>query len=145
MEAEAFIAWCQNTLQAEHIVTGGGFRFGRGRKGDAALLQNMLGERYTAISPLLDADAKPYASSRIRSALSDAKLTEVTAGLGRPYAISGKVMHGQKRGRTLGFPTANLSLQGLHLPKFGVYAGWANVAGKRYKAAMNLGLSLIHI
>lgn len=159
MEATDFIHWCQSTLGAQHIVTGAGFRFGAKRTGDAQLLKQVMGSDYRAVTPLLAANGKPYASSTIRHALLEGKLDDAAHQLGRPYSISGRVMHGDKRGRMLGYPTANLSLHGLHLPKFGVYAGWVDVKNRhpvpeyevrglsavseentRYKAAINIGI-----
>jgi riboflavin kinase/FMN adenylyltransferase len=111
-------------LQASHVVTGYNFAFGKGRGGDTKALGDAARSRgfgFTAISAVQDA-GHTVSSSAIRESLARGDVAAASAMLGRPYRISGRVRRGQQRGRTLGFPTANLSLSGLFKPRFGVYA-----------------------
>jgi riboflavin kinase/FMN adenylyltransferase len=111
-------------LGAKHIASGQDFAFGHRQRGDAAMLASLaepLGMGVTAVPPVADSRG-PISSSRIRRALQDGYPERATADLGRPWAIRGEVSHGDKRGRTIGFPTANVPL-GRHLePARGVYA-----------------------
>jgi riboflavin kinase / FMN adenylyltransferase len=125
MSAEDFIADVLHAgLGARHLVCGPDFAFGHRRGGDMALLTaraETLGIGLTAATVLSD-EGGPISSSRIRRALQDGYPERATALLGRPWAIPGPVTHGDKRGRTIGFPTANIPL-GHHLePARGVYA-----------------------
>ena len=107
-----------------HLVIGEDFRFGKGRAGDAALLKSIgpdLGFGVT-IAPLVSDTKGDYSSSAIRQALSEGHPEDATRMLGHLHHIEGRVQHGEKRGRDLGFPTINLKMDGLHLPRFGVYA-----------------------
>jgi riboflavin kinase/FMN adenylyltransferase len=111
-------------LGAAHLACGPDFAFGHRRRGDVAFLARRaeeLGMGLTVVPPLADARG-PLSSTRIRRALQDGYPERATAELGRPWAIRGIVAHGDKRGRTIGFPTANVAL-GRHLePARGVYA-----------------------
>jgi riboflavin kinase / FMN adenylyltransferase len=112
-------------LAAAHIVVGEDFRFGKSRGGDAALLGymgEMEGFGVTVFPPLADGPDAKISSSRIRAALKDGRPEEAARLLGHPWSIEGHVAPGDRRGRTLGFPTANLTLQNLLHPAFGVYA-----------------------
>lgn len=111
-------------LAARLVLVGEDFRFGRGRAGDFELLEQ-LGQQhgFRALAATLERDAQgPISSTRIRGALSDGDLSEVTRLLGRPHALSGVVVPGQGRGRTIGVPTANLDAIAEALPPHGVYA-----------------------
>jgi riboflavin kinase/FMN adenylyltransferase len=112
-------------LGVRHVVTGANFIFGHRRGGNAALLQDTAsryGFTYHAVDAQADAQ-QAYASSRVRQYLSAGAMAEAAAVLGRPYEIIGRVQHGQKRGRRLGYPTANIiPLSSQLLPAFGVYA-----------------------
>ncbi len=111
-------------LGAAHVCCGPDFAFGHRRGGGVTLLSaraEELGMGLTVVPPLADAEG-PVSSTRIRRALQDGYPERATAELGRPWAIRGVVAHGDKRGRTIGFPTANVAL-GRHLePARGVYA-----------------------
>jgi riboflavin kinase/FMN adenylyltransferase len=92
----------------------------------------------TLVPPVTDAQG-PLSSTRIRRALQDGYPERATAELGRPWAIRGVVTHGDKRGRTIGFPTANVPL-GRHLePARGVYAVTVRTAGGKHKGVANIG------
>jgi riboflavin kinase/FMN adenylyltransferase len=111
-------------LGISHVVVGSDFRFGKGRAGTAADLQ-ALGLRYgfrTTIATLVQVAGQDISSTAVREALGDGRPRDAAAMLGHWHRIEGAVIHGEKRGRTLGYPTANMDVTGLHLPKFGVYA-----------------------
>jgi riboflavin kinase/FMN adenylyltransferase len=111
-------------LGISHVVVGEDFRFGKGRAGTADDLVR-LGRAHgfrTTIAPLLRHGALEVSSTAIRNALSEGRPRDAAAMLGHWHRIEGEVIHGEKRGRELGFPTANMALDGLHLPRFGVYA-----------------------
>ncbi len=135
MEAEEF---CEKILVRGlgivQVAVGEDFRFGRARRGDAALLQE-LGRRLgfaVRIVPLVVSPDGPVSSSAIRAALAEGRIADATQMLGHRHRIEGRVVHGEKRGRSLGFPTANLALEGLFLPRFGVYAVWTEVLDGPY-------------
>ncbi len=111
-------------LGAKMVIVGENFRFGRGRSGDFAELSR-LGEQlgFRARAAELERDEQgPISSTRVRGALSRGALEEVEVLLGRPHSLTGLVVPGQGRGRTIGVPTANLSEMGEALPPHGVYA-----------------------
>lgn len=131
-------------LGIAHVVIGADFCFGRGRAGTAASLQE-LGHHHgfaTTIADLITADQQPISSSAIRQALSDGRPRDAAAMLGHWHRIEGEVIHGEKRGRELGYPTANMSVSGLHLPKLGVYAVKADVLTGPHKGSYNGAASL---
>lgn len=111
-------------LGVSFLVVGDDFRFGRGREGDFALLksagQNLGFEVVDTHS--YRQQQKRVSSTAIRAALAAGDFTDAAAMLGRPYQLQGRVVHGEKKGRTLGFPTANLQLKRLHSPLQGVFA-----------------------
>ena len=111
-------------LGLKHVVVGADFCFGKGRAGtvqDLVKFGQDLGFGVT-IAPLMERGTQVVSSTAIRRALSDAKPREAAAMLGHWHRIEGQVLHGEKRGRELGYPTANMSIDGLHPPAFGVYA-----------------------
>jgi riboflavin kinase/FMN adenylyltransferase len=111
-------------LLARDVVVGKGFRFGRGRVGELATLRELgktLGFSVIA-GELVNHQAGPVSSSRIRAAIEQGDLREAEEQLSRPHALSGRVVHGDGRGRALGYPTANLSHVEELLPPNGVYA-----------------------
>ena len=133
-------------LGISHVVVGSDFCFGKGRAGTAADLQT-LGLQHgfrTTIATLVQLAGQDISSTAIRQALSDGRPRDAAAMLGHWHRIEGEVIHGEKRGRQLGYPTANMDVTGLHLPKFGVYAVRVDVltgsqAGQ-YIAAASLGV-----
>ncbi len=135
-----------NGLAVSHVVVGADFCFGKGRAGRAADLQ-ALGNTYgfnVTIADLIKSHGIEISSTAIRKALTDGQPRHAQAMLGHWHRIEGEVIHGEKRGRELGYPTANMSVAGLHLPKFGVYAVFADVltgpdAGS-YMGAASLGV-----
>jgi len=132
------------TLQAKHIAVGENFRFGRNREGDTSTLKK-IGESLgikVSIIPILEDENGRLSSSRIRKALNEGDLINAKNLLKRPYTFRGTVEKGKGLGRTIGWPTANLKIDGRKfLPSLGVYAAWAAIANKkeRFSAIMNLG------
>ncbi len=129
-------------LGARHVVVGESFRFGRERQGDARSLE-ALGGRHgfdvQVVQPVLHA-GRPISSSRVREALAAGDVRDAAELLGRPYALDGRVVRGDGRGRGLGIPTANLALDEQLLPARGVYAGRVLLPGGDWRAAVvNLG------
>jgi riboflavin kinase/FMN adenylyltransferase len=111
-------------LGIAHVVVGADFCFGKGRAGkasDLATLCHARGIRCT-IAPLVTEAGAEISSTQIRTALAEGRPRDAAAMLGHWHRIEGAVIHGEKRGRELGYPTANMSMDGLHLPRFGVYA-----------------------
>lgn len=111
-------------LGVRHVVVGADFCFGKGRAGKAAdlvALGQALGFAVT-VAPLVKADGVEISSTAIRAALAEGRPRDAHAMLGHWHRIDGPVIHGEKRGRELGYPTANMSVAGLHLPQLGVYA-----------------------
>ena len=117
-------------LGVRHVAVGEDFQFGRDRAGSAAMLSD-LGAQYgfdVTVAPLLaDPDGRDFSSTAIRQALSEGRMEDAERMMGHWHRIEGEVLHGAKRGRQLGWPTANLSVDGLHLPRLGVYAVLADV------------------
>ncbi len=143
MSADAFVSdVLAKGLGAAHLVCGEDFAFGHRRGGDVAFLAHRaeaLGIGVTFVPPLL-LGTGPISSSRIRRALQDGYPERAAAMLGRHWAIEGEVLHGDKRGRTIGFPTANVAL-GRHLePARGVYAVLARTPdGLVHRGVANIG------
>lgn len=143
MTAEAFVAEVlHGGLGARHLACGPDFAFGHRRGGDVAFLATAAAARgigLTVVPPLSDAEGV-ISSTRIRRALQDGYPERATAELGRAWAIRGVVAHGDKRGRTIGFPTANVAL-GRHLePARGVYAVMVALPdGSCRKGVANIG------
>ncbi len=128
-------------LGAKAVVEGYNFRFGRDRAGDTALLRDLCAAAdidFEEVGPLTGGD-EPISSSRVREALLAGDVTHAADLLGRPYRITGTVVTGARRGRTIGFPTANLGDVPSVLPGNGVYAvrGYAN--GVAWPGAANVG------
>ena len=121
-------------LHAATVAVGENFRFGHRAAGDVALLAE-LGEKYgftAEAMPLLRDDGIKISSSLIRQKLADGDVAGAAGDLGRPHRVEGVVVPGQRRGRALGFPTANLETYPYTaIPADGVYAGWLSTLGER--------------
>ena len=143
MEPEAFVKdVLLARLTAREIVVGFNHRFGRGARGDVAMLRS-LGERFgfrTHVAAPLVVEGVTVSSTEIRAALQRGDLAAAGRLLGRPYTLQGVVGHGAGRGRTLGFPTANLVPSRPVLVAPGVYACTAEVAGVKERAVVNVGV-----
>lgn len=128
-------------LQVAHVVTGHNFAFGHNRSGTVQTLREAAQQgnfAYTEVEAV--ADGEVYSSTSIRKALREGQVNAAAAILGRPYSIHGVIIHGDKRGRSIGFPTANIRPSPLYLPRFGVYAVRLAVDDAEYEAVANLGL-----
>jgi riboflavin kinase/FMN adenylyltransferase len=132
LEPEQFAEQFLDAIGARVLVAGEGFRFGRARRGDLALLR-ALGIDARAV-PLVDG----VSSSTARELLRRAELAQAAAILGRPYELDGVVVTGDARGGRLGYPTANLRVEpDLLVPRFGIYAG----AARGHRAAVSIGVN----
>ncbi len=128
-------------LRATGMVEGPNFFFGRDRSGNVEMLAEFCSEaklHFEVVLPVQDCD-EMVSSSRIRKLVSNGDVAEACAMLGHAYRISGTVIHGAGRGRTLGFPTANLGNVATLVPATGVYAGFCDFEGQEYAAAINIG------
>jgi riboflavin kinase/FMN adenylyltransferase len=122
-------------LGLTHVVVGHDFCFGKQRAGTAEMLK-AFGEDMgfgVTIAPLLEEGDVVVSSTAIRTALSEGRTRDAAAMLGHWHRIEGPVIGGEQRGRTLGYPTANMALDGLHLPAFGVYAVLVDVLDGPHK------------
>ena len=144
LTAEEFVEqWLVRRMAASGVVTGADFTFGKGRSGDVAALA-ALGATHGFTTDVVDAvgdSSGIISSTRVRERLRAADPAGAAALLTRPFSIRGKVSHGAKLGRTLGFPTANMSLDDYQRPAYGVYAVVAVLPdGTRVKGVANLGI-----
>jgi len=131
-----------NRLATQHLVVGDDFKFGSDRSGDHQSLQQN-GQRWgftVEDSPTLTLHNQRVSSTRIRELLGRGEFRKASELLGRPFAIAGRVIHGQKLGRELGFATANINLQRYRAPLSGVFAVKVEVAGQSYIGSANVGL-----
>ena len=133
-------------LGLSHVVVGTDFCFGKARAGNAEML-TAFGEEMgfgVTIAPLLERSDLVVSSTAIRQALAEGRTRDAAAMLGHWHRIEGPVIGGEQRGRTLGYPTANMSVDGLHLPAFGVYAVLVDVLDGphtgRYHGVASLGV-----
>ena len=126
----------------QSLCVGMDFVFGRQRSGDVALLKKLGGETGFTVHGLaaVSLDGRVVSSTRIREAIRAGELDAASQMLGRPYALSGRVVAGDGVGRQMGFPSANLDVAGLVLPPNGVYASLTKVNKKFYRVALNIGL-----
>jgi riboflavin kinase / FMN adenylyltransferase len=123
-------------LGATHVSVGENFRFGRKAQGDPAFLSSRP-EFHTRVVPLVEVHGETVSSSHIRGLVAAGEVAEASELLGGPFMFEGEVVHGDKRGRELGFPTANLVPDDrLAVPGHGVYAAWAH----GHPAAVNVGI-----
>ena len=134
-------------LGVRHLIVGEDFRFGRNREGDTDLLHRIAeGEGFgVSLVPAFKLDDEVCSSSRVRDCLREGRPADAAHLLGHWWAIEGPVLQGDQRGRQLGFPTANLSLQDFVEPKYGVYAVKVEVEGatddqpSRHDGVANIG------
>ena len=125
LEARQFIEQVARAFRPVEIIVGADFAFGRGRSGNVEVLRTLgeeFGYRLRVVERIGD-EAEDFSSSRVRASLMTGDVQRAAAVLGRPYFLRGTVVEGQRRGRELGFPTANLSLNGnFVVPADGIYA-----------------------
>jgi riboflavin kinase/FMN adenylyltransferase len=144
VDASDFVTdYLASRIGAAGVVTGEDFTFGKGRGGNVDVLK-LLGQAnrisVDAVAPVMDETGEPVSSSRVREALEAGDCETATRLLTRPFAIEGVVEHGDKRGRELGFPTANIPLGKYQRPRFGVYAVRGRLPdGRTLDGVANLG------
>lgn len=129
-----------NGLHVSHIVVGQDFCFGKKREGNAAFLKkNFPDLPVTFVEQLRDKTGEIISSSRIRSFIRDGRTERAANLLGRPFEMEGRVIHGFKRGRTIGFPTLNIAPNASIIPKIGVYAAKILIDNEPYDGIANIG------
>lgn len=147
MTAEQFVEQLLETyIRPRAIFIGYDFCFGRERRGDVHFLRHYYeprGVEVYQLGPLTlglpGGGEEIISSSNIRRLVGEGQVERAAAMLGRPHELHGVVVHGDARGRTLGFPTANIASETELLPAHGVYAGWLRVDGQRHAAVTNIG------
>ncbi|MBS63467.1 bifunctional riboflavin kinase/FAD synthetase [Salinisphaera sp.] len=130
-------------LNAHYLLVGEDFRFGQKRAGDIETLRAFAHDREMEVAPLPDVqvDGARVSSTRVRDALAAGDVDQANRLLGHAYWVSGRVVRGERLGRTLGFPTANIRLARKPAPRFGVYAVWVYMAdGVRRAGAASFGV-----
>lgn len=129
-------------LHAKEVYLGKGFAFGKGRGGNIELLRKMSGELGFIADEVPEVRLRGHriSSSYIRRSLTEGRVNLVRRMLGRPYGVEGVVVRGNRRGHTIGFPTANLKPHNRVIPKFGVYATATLVGGKWRRSITNIGV-----
>jgi riboflavin kinase / FMN adenylyltransferase len=142
-EAEDFLRnVIHERLHAKEVYLGKGFEFGKNRKGNIELLRKISAELgfFADEVPEVCLRGRRISSSRIRELLAAGKVNLTRRMLGRPYGIEGQIIHGAQRGRTIGFPTANLRPRNRVVPKFGVYATATLIEGAWRRSITNVGV-----
>jgi len=130
-------------LGAQMVLCGFNFRFGKNASWSALDMRKYLEKRdvWVRILDAQDYESLPISSTRIRKAVSEGRIVAANEMLGYNFTFQAKVMQGDMRGRTIGFPTINQHLpEGLIAPKFGVYESKVIIAGREYKAFTNIGM-----
>ncbi len=141
LDPKQFIELVMKQMNPKYLVCGQDFRFGFKGAGDAMYLQHAMHDVVVEVQPLLLEHDQKIGTTRIIEALKQGHLKEACHMLSRPYEITGKVIEGNQRGRTIGFPTANIDF-GLHvLPKRGVYYVHVDYLGQVYNGMCNIGFN----
>lgn len=136
--AEDYMAELARVFQPAAVICGYNFSFGQGGRGNGEMLRKAGFE--TVIVPEVTLSGTEVSSSRVRQALQTGDLAMATRLMGHAYTLTGRVADGKHIGRTMGFPTANVTVpQGKALPAFGVYACWLETAEGYYPAVVNVG------
>lgn len=141
--AEQFLAKIKEKINFSHLVLGKGATIGKQQQGSEELLR-LLGKKFEYKLHIVDKLATEdgiISSSKIRSLIQQGNLSAANALLGRPFSFILPVISGQHRGSLLGYPTANVDLEGLCHPPMGVYAGQVTYKDKTYQAVINFGLA----
>jgi len=144
MRAALFVDRLCAYLKLAELWVGADFALGYKREGNVDFLRGQAAEKGFELEVVdlvtSDADGQIVNSSAIRAALAAGDLDAATRWLGRPYRLEGEVVHGDARGRTIGYPTANIDVwEQKLLPANGVYAGWARLGDERFMAVANIG------
>jgi len=143
MRAASFVDQLLLHLKMGELWVGEDFAMGFQREGNVAFLREEGARKGFAVNtiPLVQTENSAITSTRIRDALMLGNVGEAQALLGRPYRITGEVIHGDARGRMIGFPTANIDVwESQVLPSHGVYAGYAAIDNQRFMAVTNIGV-----
>ena len=138
---EQFVKHFILDLNVKHVTAGFDFSFGAFGKGNMDLMKQLAQDQFgvTVVEKQADAEEK-ISSTRIRKYLQDGQIEQVRTLLGRAYEVPGIVVHGDKRGRTMGFPTANVqAMEGCYIPATGVYAVKISVQNEWYNGVCNVG------
>ena len=141
MEPATFVDYLRDHLHASAVIVGEDFRFGRNRSGDVQQLQQLLAHHNAQadiVAPVCYNDVI-ISSSRIRDLIAQGNVAEAHTLLDRPYRLLGSVIHGEGRGKKIGFPTANIGNIHNEIPGIGVYAAWASIDKETIPAAVNIG------
>jgi riboflavin kinase/FMN adenylyltransferase len=139
---EFFGTYLAERIRFASVHVGSNFRFGRARGGDIRVLQTLgaaLGFSVVAVPPVL-IDGETVSSSAIRAAIEAGDVARARSFLGRPFAVTGEVVHGEGRGRALGFPTANVAIDNETVPRRGVYVTETLAFGSRFPSITNVGI-----
>ena len=143
VSAEDFARVLHEDAGMRLLMVGRDFALGRNREGTVDRLAEIGADIGFDVEPidLLPLEAGPVSSTRVRKALADGRMGEATQLLGRPYALRGPVVHGDQRGRTIGFPTLNLGFSpDLALPAHGVYVSRTHIDGASHEGCTNIGV-----
>jgi riboflavin kinase / FMN adenylyltransferase len=144
IRAADFVDQLVNHLKLELLWVGSDFAMGYKREGNVPFLKEQgvqKGFSVHEIDLIQNGSHSAISSTAIRQALNDGQIEQANEWLGRAYSVSGKVVHGEKRGRQLGFPTANMAVWDEQvIPANGIYAGWARLGDERFMAAINVGV-----
>ena len=142
MSAEDFVSTVLvNQLHASTVIVGKNFTYGHKAAGNVeTLIKDGLIHNFTVDAQELKSESEVISSSRIRALVVEGKVEEARQLLSRPHRLDGVVVHGEKRGREIGYPTANLgNIEGQTIPADGVYAGWLTVGINFWPAAISIG------
>ncbi|SDM65349.1 riboflavin kinase / FMN adenylyltransferase [Fictibacillus solisalsi] len=128
-------------LHVQHVVAGFDYTFGKFGKGNMAMMEESAGGAFfQTVIEKLEKNGQKISSTLIRNLLKDGNIDDIPEYLGRPYSISGKVVHGESRGTSIGFPTANIDpLPDYLIPSNGVYIVQAEVDGRLLNGVANIG------
>ncbi|HEY0460170.1 MAG TPA: bifunctional riboflavin kinase/FAD synthetase [Pyrinomonadaceae bacterium] len=143
IDAETFLRdIVHERLQAREVFLGKGFFFGKNRGGNIELLREMSRKLGFFADEVAEVRLRGHriSSSKIRQLLAEGKVNLARRMLGRPYGVEGQIIHGLQRGRTIGFPTANLHPHNRVIPEFGVYATATLIEGKWRRSITNVGI-----
>lgn len=143
IRAATFVDQMNTYLRLETLWVGSDFALGYQREGNVAFLRQQGEEKQFGVEviDLLLSEGGAISSTAIRDALRTGDVEQARDLLGRAYAVSGEVIHGEARGRKIGFPTANIAVpESLVIPANGVYAGWGILGDERFMAVTNIGM-----
>jgi riboflavin kinase/FMN adenylyltransferase len=144
LSAHNFLALLKDALDMRYILMGPDNAFGRGREGTPLRVTEIgaeIGFEVEVLDDPLDGDGSRVSATAIREAIANGNMEKTAELLGRPYSLRGPVVHGAERGRTIGFPTANIAITpDRALPAYGVYVTRAFVGGDVYMGATNIGI-----